>query len=693
MKLHLSVILTGIVILVSSIALSALAQSADLRPLFPSRADIHVSTGRLARVELPPEVLSACRADLSDLRIIDAAGREVPYRIDSDSAGGAERRVEHTFSAELLEVDRQTVKRDSGPPLLRETYELAAPPEPSRTGAWDLVFESRRPRFVRRVTIETRRSDGSSLGPAEASIFRLRLSSQEKTRLTLDGGSFDRVIVTLEGEENFFLEPDFRYEESLLIPDERVAVELSEIGRSETADQTTIELARPRGLVPAAVEVVTTTRSFNRRVEVKDQGPGGGNRVLGSAAVYRVPGFTMAEDLEVRLSPARGDRLTVVIDNGDSPALEELRFRAIVRRPALVFALESSGSDQASGTLYFGGGRAHRPRYDVERTVQTAASAEGNRASYAAARLGPVEANPAFDAAPVLGFAMRPGAEIDSSEFTHRRRLEAEPSPEGLNRVRLGLDDLAQARRDLADLRIVDGSSQQWAYLVECDADHEFHPLGIGPRESVDGVSRYPFSLPTVPAILDRLVLKSPVPYLDRPYRLVAGWGEQEFTLAQGRLTKTNRSTTMPPATTQATTGGPNDISIDLPAKRLDSLELVIDDGDDAPLALTAVSGRFPVTDIYFAAPAGTYYLLVGHPEAVAPSYELARVRDLVLAVPSAAITTEPLADNEAFSPSSRLTSASGVQQTLLWIALGLAVVFLTGLTLRLARKEDASTD
>ena len=693
MKLHLSVTPALIVLLVVSTAPPALAQPADLRPLFPSRADIHVSTGRLARVELPPEVLSACRADLSDLRIIDAAGRQVPYRIDSNFAGGAERRLERSFPAEMLEVDCQTVERDSGPPLRRETYELAAPPEPSRTGAWDLVFESRRPRFVRRVTLETRRSDGSSLGAAEASIFRLGSSAREKTRLTLDGGSFVRAIVTLEGEEDFFLEPDFRYEESLLIPDERVAVELIEVGRSETAGQTTIELARPRGLVPAALELVTSTRTFNRSVEVRDEGPGGSGRPLGRRAVYRVPGFTSAEELEVPLSPARGDRLTVVIDNGDSPTLEALRFQAIVRRPALVFALESAGSGQAAGTLYFGGGRAHRPRYDIEQMVDAAAPGGGTEPRYATARLSPVEANPVFDDAPVLGFAMRPGAEIDSSEFTHRRRLEAEPSPEGLNRLRLGLDDLAQARRDLADLRIVDGSSQQWAYLVEREADHEFHPLGIGPRESVDGVSRYQLSLPAVPAILDRLVLKSPVPYLDRPYRLVAGWGEQEFTLAQGRLTKTNRSTTMPPATTQATTGGPHDISIDLPAKRLDSLELIIEDGDDAPLALTAVSGRFPVTDIYFAAPAGTYYLLVGHPEAVAPSYELARVRDLILAVPSAAITTEPLVDNEAFSPSSRLTSASGVQQTLLWIALGLAVVFLTGLTLRLARKEDASTD
>ncbi len=373
MKLHLSSPMTLIPLLVVSAVPPALSQTADLLPLFPSRADIHVSTGRLARVELAPEVLSACRADLADLRIIDAAGREVPYRIDSDFAGGAERSFERNYPAELLEVDRQTVERDSGPPLRRETYELAAPPEPSRTGAWNLVFESSRPRFVRRVTLETRRSDGTAEIRSGASIFRLASPSREKTYLTIEGASLDRVIVTLEGEESFFLEPGFRYEESLLIPDERVAVELIEVGRGETAGQTTIELARPRGLVPAALEVTTSTPTLNRPVEVRDQGPGGGDRELGRRTVYRVPGFTTAEELEVPISPARGNRLTVVIGNGDSPPLEDLRFQAIVRRPALVFALETAGPDQAAGTLYFGGGRAHRPRYDIEQTIQAAA--------------------------------------------------------------------------------------------------------------------------------------------------------------------------------------------------------------------------------------------------------------------------------------------------------------------------------
>ncbi len=252
--------------------------------------------------------------------------------------------------------------------------------------------------------------------------------------------------------------------------------------------------------------------------------------------------------------------------------------------------------------------------------------------------------------------------------------------------MRLGLDDLARLRSDLADLRIIDDASRQWAYLLERDADHEFHPLTISARESIDSASHYHFSPPVAPATLDRLVLKSPVPYLDRPYQLRAKYGEQEWLLGKGRLSR-------PAMGNASAAGGSNAITIEFPARRVVSLELIIQDCDDAPLALSEVDARFPVTDVYFAAPAGTYYSLLGHPEAVAPSYELARVRDLVLAVPSAATNTEPLAENDAFSPASRLTSGSGVQQTLLWIALGLAVVFLTGLTLRLARNQEASAD
>jgi hypothetical protein len=81
--------------------------------------------------------------------------------------------------------------------------------------------------------------------------------------------------------------------------------------------------------------------------------------------------------------------------------------------------------------------------------------------------------------------------------------------------------------------------------------------------------------------------------------------------------------------------------------------------------------------------------VLVGHPEAEAPSYELERVRDVVLAVRSAPAEAGALEPNAAFSRSARMASGEGWQRVVLWGAILLLVAFLTMLTLRLAKREQ----
>ena len=188
------------------------------------------------------------------------------------------------------------------------------------------------------------------------SVFRLRNPVREKTRLSLPDGTANRLVVTLEGEDGVFLEPAFHLETSRTVLRERAIVELREISRQELDRKTVVELARPRGLVPDLLQVSTTTRSFNRAVEIRDEGPGGSNSVVGGGIVFRFPALATVDDLEVRVSAARGDRLRVEIDNGDSPALEDLTFSVVVRRPALLFTLEGRGATEPSGTLFFGGG-------------------------------------------------------------------------------------------------------------------------------------------------------------------------------------------------------------------------------------------------------------------------------------------------------------------------------------------------
>ena len=78
------------------------------------------------------------------------------------------------------------------------------------------------------------------------------------------------------------------------------------------------------------------------------------------------------EERSIPIAHPRGDRLRVVIDNGDSPPLDAVAVRAALRRPALVFSpAPRRAAALVVGTLLFGGGRAFRPRYDLQALLPT----------------------------------------------------------------------------------------------------------------------------------------------------------------------------------------------------------------------------------------------------------------------------------------------------------------------------------
>ncbi len=657
------------------------AATPELRALFPQQAEISASGGRLVRLVLPPEVLAACRADLSDLRILDREGREVPYFVDSGLPPALVHEVRQTVVPEILSAAREEVAREGAPNLLGERYELEAPAAPG--GGWELTVESSRGAFVRRVEV----TDTSGAVVAEGSFFRLRQPAREKTRLALPAAAAGRLRVTLEGDEGFYLEPDFRFETSrTLAAAERAEVELEEISRTAAERQSRLELARPRGLVPDLLRLTTTTPAFSREVEVWDDGPGAADEALGRATVFRVPARAPVEDVEIALARrARGDRLRLVVFDGDSPPLDELRVTAALRRPALVFSLPAAGVDvETTATLGFGGGRAYLPQYDLGALRPTAATVTGEAAEVSErihdpnlsgiARLGAIAANPHFDPTPLAAFAHRPGSALDARRYRYRCDLSVAASPEGVARLPLALEDLARARPDLADLRIVDGEGRQWAYLLERQASEKTQQLEASPPETKDGTSRYRLDLPAAPATLTRLVIEIDAAFFDRAYELVGRRDKEEKVLARGRLARR--------------VGDPRPVTIACPPRPVDEIELRVEDGDDAPLPLASVRGHFPVPALYLAAPEGRYGLLLGDPDAAAPRYDLERVRDLILAVASAEAEASPLADNPAYSAGARLASDEGLQQLLLWLALGLAVVALAVLTLRLVRGQ-----
>lgn len=691
---------TGVVAGLSLAAAAVLAGAAPAPPpakaptalasLFARRAPLHAPAGHLVRLPLPPAVLAACRRDLSDLRILDAGGAEVPYLLHRGADGGGHLGVEVTVRPRILGAARHTETREDAPALRRETYELSPPPAAPAGERWELVLASGRKRFVRRVALAV-----AGEPVAESSVFRLPGPGRERLRVTLPrlsvDHSGDRLTVILEGEDDEFLEPAFRYERVRAIAEaEGARVPLPVLGRHGGGGRTTLELERPGSLVPDRLVLATDTPAFDRRVEVWDEGPGAAREPLARGSVYRLPGRPAVEGLELPLRPARGDRLRVVIEDGDSPPLAGLEARAAVLRPALLFALPGpaaaapgAGADEAAATLYFGGGRAFRPRYDLEglrpvpdRPVAGDAAEILERladpAGLPEARLGEIEDNPAYDPTPALAFAMHPGGRFEPALYGWRRHLTARPSQEGLVRLRLGLDDLARARPDLADLRISDGGGHQWPYLLEDGIARERRALEVGPPATRDGRSRYELTPGSAPATLDELTLEIDAPFFDRAYALEAREGDRRRTLARGRLARR--------------AGDPRPVVVAFPPARIDGLTLTVDDGGDAPLAIASATGRFPVPELFFAAPAGDYDLLLGYAEAEAPRYELSRVRDVVLAAAAGRAETGPLEPNPAFRRTRRWLTGRGLQGVLLWAALAGAVLVLAVLTLRLAR-------
>lgn len=667
-------------------ALAAAAPPAELRSLFPSEADVFVPRAGLARLDLPPEVLASCRPDLSDLRMFDAAGREMPFLVDSRQSPGLA--VERSGPAAIVAVRRQESRRESGPPIFREVYDTRAPSAPPPSGAWLLSAVVSRPRFVARVVM-----DGIGAGGAvtplvrNGSLFRLG-GAEPMERLSIEVPPFDGTLLrlTFESEEGGFLEPTFRFESGRrLAGASRISVPLAPAVRRVGEGRTILEAPRPRGVVPDLLRIVTTSGTFDRRVSVWDDGPGSGPGVLGTGRIYRVPAATSIEAIEIPLGPPRGDRVRVEIDDGDSPPLEGLALEAVVRRPTLVFDAPAGG-DGAVAVLRFGGGRAYAPRYDLSAlTLPAGRVAHGKRAlalesfhdpaGHSEARLGPARPNPSYDHTPALAFAMRPGAKLDARRFRHRRDVRVAPSPEGLSRIRLAPADLAVLREDLADLRIADAQGQQWPYLLERATEADLVDLRVEGPERKGRASVYRLVPPVAPLSIDRLVLDPDAPYFDRPAVLTGRLaGREPVSLLGGRIIRP--------------VGDPRPVSVDLPGgTRVDALDLSLDDGDDAALSIRSARARVPVAEVFLAAPAGDYALLLGSSQEKTPQYDLARVRDVVLAVAAGTATPGALAKNPEWSATAGLATGGGLQQVALWGALVAAVVTLLVFTLRLARR------
>jgi hypothetical protein len=664
----------------------------ELPQLFSQRAEVAVTAPGLQALELPLEVLRSCRPGLADLRLW-ADGREVPYLVDTTG-------TDAWTLVERKDARPGRVRQDRKAPLCDprgtvdtshcESIELEAP----RTGAgWELVFEPRAERFVERVEIALRHGDKLEPLVQNESIYRLPGGPGERLRLPLPAAAVGAALTVVLQGDGAVLSPRLHFERGSSVRGGDVLEAPLPIA-SEWRDRegTHLVFDRPRGLLPTSLRLQTSTGAFDRAVRVYDLGGAERQRLIGEGRAARVSlpaaGARVAIDrVEVALGVARERRLELVIEDGDSPRLDDLQVHARVQRPVLIFDRDRIGTLE----LFFGGGRAEAPRYDLQSLLPATIASDGaegvrleiaarlrERAGMARVTLGPIAKNPRFDTTPALAAVAHAGAAVELSVFSHARTLRVAAAPDGLCRYVLAVEDLAAARADLADLRVVDEHGRQWPFLVD---DKDVVPQVVTverPRPSSDkGRTRYELGLPVAPLPIGRIDLDIAEGFFDREVAIVAhDEAGRERRVDGGRLTRK--------------LGSHGPVQLGFPLPRMSAVALEVVDGGDAPLTIERARLHIPTSALALAAVAGRYRLLLGDPEQEAPSYELRALDELIGQLDPAPVTAEPLAANPQFSRGARLRSGGARDRMLVWVVLGAAVIVLGLLTLRMARSEGA---
>jgi hypothetical protein len=666
--------------MIRSLALLLLASSPALAqaPHDPARVFTHEAeitsshpAGSMVRLPLPSEVIVRVRPDLSDLRIHDREGAEVPFLIDSGARPWPNDATLPSYSVTPTAIDQRVEHAESLLAHWTEVITIAAPGPAPRDARWTIELDSSRTSFVRSYAVRTVANDGTRTELASGSVFRLQEPRRERLTIDLPGLVDGRMIeLTLSGESGY-IEPTLRLT-ATRDPIEAPSLELPFERVSQTRDEgvTTITIERPAGLVPDRIRVRTSTSSFHRTVRVVDLGPEG-EREIARTLIFRAREIPGAAQIELDIAPARGERLRIEITDGDSPTLRELAFDAIVRQPTILF-----DAPEGDAMLRFGGGRARLPRYDLSRFLGTILGEAIFASELGTATLGPVRENERFDDGPALSFAMRPGRAIAVDRYTHSAPLTIASAREGLSRVRLSAALLSAANADLSDVRIVDGEGRQWPYLRSPAEESAVIRARIARPSEEEGRSVYRITMPVRRARLDRVLLHTDAPYVSRPYVLRGiDDGDRRIEISSGTLDRDP--------------GDTRPIELSVFGPRVRSIELSVDDGSDAPIEFERAEVSLPSSTLFVAAPDGDYRVLAGDPSAGAPEYEITRASTLVLAVRAADARVGRTVKNPSHVAPPWYETAD-LQTWVLWTVLLLAVLLLGGLTLRLARaKED----
>ena len=638
-----------------------------------NRQVLAVDRPGLLKIALPPETLGLARAGLDDLRLLDPAGREVPFVFTlPPPAQPAVSRRPASFKAILSDSATQ-LRLETGTSTAIEFVTLSTPA----------------PSFLKPVRVEVS-GDGKRWETIASGTAIFRQFGAEQLRIDLQRKSAGHVRITVSDTVTrpvAFTGATLQLAGSTP-PDVSAPISVRVLRRDEFAGESVLTLDLGGANVPlASIEFETTEPLFARAVrfsvrELADESSV--ERTLASGQIWRVAadGMPATSQREVPVdftAPSR--ELFIHVANGDSPPLSIDRVVARQHPVWLVFRAAEAGSY----SVLTGNAQVPAPRYDLA-TLATALRDTPPSPLVP----GPAQPNPGYKSTEALADTPLQGAAFDPAPWAFRKPVRLAAS--GVQQLELDLDVLAHAQAGFSDLRLSRAGAQV-PYLLERPALQRSTALGISPAGDPKRphVSRWQIKLPRAALPITRLSLASPTALFQRQFRLFE------------RVTDERRGETVERALAWASwshaPGEARPLALNLSSPpATDVVYLETDDGDNPPIVLSSVQASYPVARLLFKSDAAVsgrekvdvISLHYGNRTAAAPRYDLALVARQIL---TAEKSIASLGAEEATRPDgAHGISLSGSRAGILfWGVLALVVVGLLVVVAKLLPKPPAA--